>query len=470
MKKFIHILTAVLLVFSFSEVFAAETVGEFEKYEVISTPTSPCVGLDADALVSYKLNGGRIKAFNIENGKKLFEFENNWKQAAPFYRGKDVVVTDGEGTVLGFVNKNGKMTAEIEGEYLYHSEYSNGMVCLIDSTVSENVYSIFDRNGELIAEHFFEPECELSGGEIVIANAGGGHSLISKDGKVMPLDCKRDVDIRDGVSIYGEVYENSAGSIYTLDGKLLFENDKYSDIAPINKKIAAAAKTDSDILYIVDFKTGDETPIPGSEFLRDGFFSNGNVSDGRFFLGNTALGVLVDGATGEILSKPVSSYTEFYDKICAVTEAESPEVYRLMKDDGSFVGEEYEYATDMKNGFSLAVKTSGNITSINAVFPNGDAATLYSCGKYKSINVRDDRAVLDFHGDMLSIAAQKTANSTIYIGEMPGSGNIYVKLKSKSGLRKVISSVIAVAAFIFVVLAVFDMIRRRRRKKKAAED
>ena len=465
MKKFIHILSAALILFSVSAAFAAETVGEFEKYEVISTPTSPCVGLDADALVSYKLNGGRIKAFNIENGKKLFEFENNWKQAAPFYKGKDVVVTDGEGTVLGFVNKNGKMTAEIKGEYLYHSEYSNGMVCLIDSAVSENEYSIFDRNGELIAEHFFEPECELAGGEIIIANAGGGHSLISKDGTVTPLDCKKTVNIRDGVSLYGEVYENSAGSIYSFDGKLIFENNKYSDIAPINRKFAVAAMEGSDMLVIVDFKTGTETPIPGSEFLRDGFFSSGDVSDGRFFLGNSSASVLVDSATGEILSKPVSSYTPFYEKISAVTDSDSPETYKLMKNDGSFTGEDYEYATDMKDGYSLAIKTNGNITSINAVTPSGDAATLYSCGKYKSITVRDDRAVLDFHGDMLSITAQKTVNSAIYIGEMPGSGNIYVKLKSKTALKKIVSTIIAIAALVFVVFAAVDAVKRRKRKK-----
>ena len=459
-----------MLVFALSAGFvraAEEITGEFNKYEVISTPTSPVAWIDVDGLVSYRLNGGKIKAFNIENGKKLFEFEPDWKQAAPFFNGKNAAITGGEGSVRGFVNKSGKLTGELGGDYLYHLEYSNGMVCLIDKTVNENVYSIFDRSGKEIAGHFFAPECELSDGNIVIANAGGGYSLILKDGTLLPLECRKNIIINDGVSLCGGVYENVNGSVYSFDGKLLFENSgKYSDIAPVNKKFAVAAKEGEAELVIVNFKDGTEIPIKGSGFLRDCFFSNGDVCDGNFFVGNTEKSVLIDSESGKIISAPVSTYTRFYSDISAVTDENDRGIYRLMKSDGSFVGDEYEYATDFKDGFSLTIKTEGGISAINAVYPNGNAAALYSCGKYKELNIKDDRAVLGFHDELLSITALKTKKSAVYIGEMPGSGNIYIKQKTKGIFKTVSSSLLSLGAAAVIIVAVFDALRRRKKKKE----
>ena len=470
MKKIVYIMFSAMLAFLFfaEPLYAAEEItGEFNKYEVISTPTSPVAGIDVDALVSYRLNGGRIKAFNIENGKKLFEFETGWKQAAPFFGGKDAVITGGEGSVLGFVNKSGKLTAEIRGDYLYHLEYSNGMVCLIDRAVNENVYSVFDRSGKEIAGHFFAPECELSDGSIVIANAGGGYSLILKDGTVQPLECRKNIIINDGVSLCGGVYENINGSVYSFDGKLVFENaGKYSDIAPVNKKFAVAAKNGAEELVIVNFKDGKEIPIKGSGFLRDCFFTNGDVCGGKFFIGNTEKSVLTDSETGEIISAPVSTYTRFYSGVSAVTDENDNKIYRLMKNDGSFIRDDYEYATDFKDGFSLTIKTEGGVSTISAVYPNGNAAALYSCGKYKALNVKVDRAVLEFHDDMLSITALKTKKSAVYIGEMPGSGNIYTKQKTRGIFKTVSSSLLSFGAAAIIAFAVFDALRRRNKKKE----
>ncbi len=470
MKKTVYIMFSAMLAFLFfAETLCAaeEITGEFNKYEVISTPTSPVAGIDVDALVSYKLSGGKIKAFNIENGKKLFEFEPGWKQAAPFCGGKDAIITGGEGSVIGFVNKSGKLAAEIHGDYLYHLEYSNGMVCLIDKTVNENVYSVFDRSGKEIAGHFFAPECELSDGSIVIANAGGGHSLILKDGTVSPLECRKNIIINDGVSLCGGVYENINGSVYSFDGKLVFENaGKYSDIAPVNRKFAVASKEGEEELCIVNFKDGKEIPIKGSGFLRDCFFTNGDVCDGGFFIGNTEKSVLVNSETGEIISAPVSTYTRFYSGISAVTDGNDAKIYRLMKSDGSYIGDDYEYATDFKDGFSLTVKTEGGVSVINAVYPKGNAIALYSCGKYKALNIKDDRAELEFHDELLSITALKTKKSAVYIGEMPGSGNVYTKQKTRGIFKTVSSSLLSLAAIAVIAFVITDIFRRRKKRKE----
>lgn len=472
MKKYMKIITAMC----FALLCLAQGAGAesfttaFNKYELISTSERVVAGVDPEALIAYCINEGAVGAYDITEDIKLFDFDENWGRVAPFYEDGTAVVIDREGMVLGFVSQKGKIVADIRGEYAYSNEYSNGFVCLIDKAAEENVYTIVNRKGEVIADNFFEPECELKDGSIIIANAGGGFSRIMKNGKVENIPINKTIKVEDAVSIYSDIYVGTDGSLYNLSGKLLLENKDYGELSPLTGSRAVAVKTDGTTVrhFVVDIKNKKTTEIKDNGFLTEYVYTTGDMCDGNFFVGNMEKSVLVNAESGEVLSEVVTGYSKFYEKLATVKmEDEKGEAYRFMKSDGTLMEGKYAYATDFSSGYALTVEKSENETLISLVYPNGDKQELYSCDAFDEIKITDKKAVLSVfseNGGYNEISVQKTPGGNLYIGGTAGNNYVYAVAGGGSVTTKTVLTVIALLALCVVVLALVNTAHRKKEK------
>ncbi|MDP4119266.1 MAG: hypothetical protein Q8873_08815 [Bacillota bacterium] len=474
MKKILISVAAVCMAIFMVEAcsYAGGFANDFQKHEILSTQNRAVVGTDAGSLIAYCLSDGKISAYDIVEDKKIFDFNEEWNHVGPFYSDGTAIVTDSKGNAVGFVNKKGKITAEISGNYAYCQEYSNGMVCFINKDLQENVYTIMSRKGEIIAENFFEPECELSDQSIIIANEGGGYSRILSDGRVRKIFCNKRIEIEDAVTLYGKTYLDMDGGVHNLNGKLLYKNDAFTSIAPINSKWAVGIKkTETGYEeYVVNIKKNEIKQIETNNVITGYAYTNGDVYEDRAFVGNVDSRVLVDLKTGKILSKPVLKVCAFTNGVCTV-EADNggDRKYRFMKSDGTFMGEEkYDFATDLGEGYALALKKEKEKTIVYAVSSSGEKTVLYVCEPYNNLTIDGQKAEINVprkNGKDNSINIAKTAGGNLYVGENGGMGDIYVRNKEVNIISRVLSSGAAGVAVLIIVLAAVVTVRRKRKKK-----
>ena len=460
--RFILLLTILFSALSFC-VSAVNLESDYTKYELISTPERIVVGVDADSLIAYCRSGAVISAYDIFSDEKLFDFEQTWSKVAPFYKDDNAVVIDNAGFVCGFVSKKGKLSGTPEKQFLYSSEFSNGFVCVIDALATENVYSLINRKGEIVAENFFNPEGELKDGSIIIANAGGGYSRVLKNGKILPFECNKNINIYDAVTRYSDVYTGLDGNLYTLDNKLVFENGEFSKISPVSRKWAVGIKEEDseNKTYLINIKNKTKIPLEENTLVSDYACSGGDVSNDKFFVGNMEKSVLTDGQSGKILSGEVVGFTKFYKEISTVIFEENGEnIYRFMKNDGTVLDGKYIYATDFAKGFSVAVAQVDGATRIYSVYPDGKQTELFSFEKTNNVITNDKKAVFETPSNEITLL--KTSEGNVYIGSLTSSSYIYVS--SKGGSGKTIAAVMGALAFIGILIALGDTAKRKKRK------
>ena len=455
----------IFLVFSVA-VTAANPVDDFEKYEYISTPERTIVGIDATGLVIYgKDLQGVVTAYDARTGSELFALGENQNKVASFFSDGTAVITGKEGYTGSIISKDGTILAQLPEGYAYSSEFANGLICLIDKSVAENVYSIIDRRGNIIVSNFYAPECELESGEIIITNAGGGYSIINSEGEIKPFECRKTVSIEDAVSRTSGIYVGIDGHLYTHEGELIFKNFDYGQLSPIYRKYALAVKNgeEENEHYVIDIKEDKIISLEENEIFNGYIYSGGNSCMGRAFVGNSEQSVLVDLKSGKVISSPVTEYTKFYYNKCAVALPGEEKSYRFLTYEGDFVGESYIFGTDFSGGYALAVEERENDTAVYAFYSNEEKYEIYNFGKVKSAETSLQKAVFTTE-DGQEILLQKTKSGNILIENSLGSHYLYV-LKDKGNItvKTVIILTAIMAAMLIAVALLYTAIRKEKK-------
>ena len=466
MKKAIPFFMVMILIFQMG-VSAKKTVDIFEKYEVVSLPEKAVVGVDAENLIAYCNTQGEIGAYAVDRDEKLFDFEDDWGAVSPFFQDETAVVSDKEGMAIAIINKKGKKICRLPSGYIYSREFSNGLICLIDSTLQENVYTLFNRKGKPVIEHFFEVKAELPGGDILVMNAGGGYLLVSKDGKAVQLPCIIRISYKDGISPDGKTYVGQGGKVYTIKGKEIFSDEDLHFLAPLtDKKVIGVEKNgDTTEIFIIDIKSKEKTVLNIPGIKGDFAYASSNISGDSVFITTISGTYLVNIKDGSVLSEKIENCGNFYEGINRVqTTRDGKTYYRLMNNKGEYLKGEFVFATDMNNGYAVISESNEEAAAIYLMFANGNKELIYQGKSYELVKSLHNKAVFvsENIGDKeeKTLVAQKTQNGNIYVNDSLGRGEIY-KFKDESAQIKHI--VLGISALALIVI--FFAVRQKNKKE-----
>ena len=475
MKKLKTVMAMVTTLAMFATLcVSASVVGEkFTKYEIISTAERKVVGVDTQGLVIYCENNGKLKAYDVLTNELLFELEHSPDEISRFVDGR-AFAPDKENGVGVILSKSGEKVAEIPGNYVYSKEFKNGLICFINRELTENVYTIIDRKGKIIVGEFYVPECELENGNIVIANAGGGFSLVEKDGTVRELKLKKNVRIEDAISLADGTYAGSDGNVYSANNKCLFEGKDYDKVSPINKNYILAVKKQENGYekYIIDIKDKKETIIKDGGYLNNYIYSGGYVSDGRVIVGDDNRYALVDLKTGELLEKNLLGHTGFSDGVCTViVDDGAMPVYRFMKSDGEFFEGEYLFATGFEQGFAVAVEPeTGEVVIVEkdgakTVIENIE---LKNFDSFENINDGNEYVFekIEFNGKTV----EKTDAGNICINKGNGIISIFIRKPEEKTAGRALVGVGAVISLAFVAVVGGYAYKRLKRRNEGEKE
>ncbi len=458
------IFVAILCIFLISSIFvnAEELQSIFNKYEIINTPERIVAGVDASQMLVYVRDEMGIGVYDITEDKKLFDVDSS-KKLGP-WKDNSAVLIDKDGNVEGIISKKGKLIAEFSGSYAYAGEFENGLICLIDKTLTENVYSLTDRKGNFIVQGFFAPECELFDGSIIISNMGGGFSKISKKGKITPFNCAKNVLIEDAVSKQNGVYVSTDGNIYDAQNKLLYKNNLQFQLAPINEEYALC--TNMEKKYILELKSGTLVEINDNGIFESYVYSGGEVSGECAFVGNSEKSVLVNLKSGELVSPQLLSYSPFYNGASSVKFTDGS--FGFIDNNGRVISEKFDYVSNFKYGYAVAIKKSESEAKVFVITKNGNQREIYSTKAYYSINFDTSKTVFSVKGEngiINDVAVQKTTDGNLYVGSNLNGGYLF-QLRSEGASTKIVTGVLILLAGAYIVALGLKNYSRRKKANK----
>ena len=436
----------------------------FEKYELVSTEDRSIAGVDVNGLVAYGKNHNSITAYDIITDTPLFEFGENQEKIAPFYIDETAVIIGKTGYACGIVSKEGTLLAQLPEAYVYNREYGCGFIQLVDKNAQENVYTITDRRGNILVEHFFEPECELENKNIIVADGNGGYLMIKPDGSVIEFPCKETMRIENAVSICTGVYVGTDGNLYSQNHKKIYENLKYYKISPIDEAYAIGVKKNekNSEKYIINIKDKKDTIIEYSDIFNDHIYSEGHVCDNKAFVGNFGNSMLINLKNGKVISPKVESYSCFYHHISTVKLSGKERGYSFLKCDGTFLTGEYVYASDFKGGYAVTVEKTTEGYAVYLVDVYGKKCELYRITNAEKVENADGRCVKFSVGkDSEKIIVGKASGGNVYISNNAGKSYVYV-FKNTTPIFKAWAAVTAVIAMAIIAISVGYAINRKR--------
>ncbi len=450
---------------------AAVKPDDFNKYEIVSTTERSVAGIDAKGLIVYGKNNDKVTAYDLLTDSPVFDLVASQDKVAPFNSDGTAVVTGKEGYASAVVSKNGTILAQLPEGYVYAGEYRCGFICIIDKNATENVYTLIDRKGNIIAEHFYEPACELKNGDIIIRNTGGGHSLVKTDGSVTEMPYMLNIQIEDAVSLNTGVYVSTDGNVYSYNNKLIYKNRGFDHISPIDENYALGIKhiENGSKRYIIDIKDKKETELL-DQGLFDGYiYTRGNVCNDRVFVGNSVKSVLVNLKNGKILSSPVTDYSDFYGDIATVKTGDEKKPYRFMNCEGEFVGSSYDFASSFENGYSVVAEKASHLVIVSIMNEKGKKVhmeSVFSPDVY-SADKQPDYVTEGFSKCRFDeITVEKTVNGDFCIYNRNGNSYVYVNKGGGNPVSKALAVICALCAMVAVILSIDRSMKYNNKKEK----
>ena len=465
-KAFKSVLLCILIILTMTGAVQPDV---FEKYEIVSTPERSVAGIDAKGLMVYGKYDNVITAYDLLTDSAAFELGANQDKVAPFNGDGTAVITGKTGYAATIVAKDGTILAQLPEGYIYSAEYGCGFICLIDKNATENVYTLIDRKGNIIAEHFFEPACELKNGDIIIRNTGGGYSLVKTDGSVTEIPYMVNVQIEDAVSLYTGVYVSTDGNVYSYNNKLIYTNKGFERISPVNEKYALGVKNidNTPERYIIDIKNGKETKLADNGLFGGYIYTKGNVCNDRAFVGNSEKSVLVNLKNGKVISSPVTDYSGFCAEMATVKTAEEGKCYTFMNCDGELVGGSYHFASSFEKGYSVIAEKVSHLVMVSIINEKGKKIHMESV--FTPDFYTDERKPVHitrgFDGCTFDeVSVEKMSNGNFCVDNRQGNSYVYVYLGEGNPVTKALAAICALAAMAAVALSVGRNVKRKREK------
>ncbi len=446
----------------------------FDKYEIVSTPERSVAGIDAGGLMVYGKHEGIITAYDLVTDTPAFDLGENQDRVAPFNSDGTAVITGKEGYAATIVSRNGTMLAQIPEGYSYGREFECGYICIIDKNATENVYTLIDRKGKILAEHFYEPAAELKNGDVIISNAGGGHSLIKTDGTVEKMPYLQNVRIEDAVSLNTGVYVSTDGNVYSYSNELLYKNVGFDRISPIDEHYALGVKNaeSNPERYIIDIKNKKETKIQDNGLFEGYIYSKGNVCDDKAFVGNSEKSVLVNLKNGKVISAVVSDYSDFCEGIATVRTESEKKPYAFMNCDGEFVGEAYDFASSFEKGYSVIAEKVRHLVVVSIMNEKGKKVHMESVFA-RDFYSDDGKPVYMTEGFKScrfdEITVEKKSGGNFLINNPEGNSYIFVYKGDGNAVVKAIAGIGALVAVAWVVYTVGGRHKRKKENEKSED-